>query len=143
MTTQLATNDSAPLRRIWRSIGAMLVGFIAIVVLSVGTDAVLHATGVYPPFGQPMSDALFVVATAYRIVYGIAGCYLAARLAPNRPMGHALALGVVGLVLSLVGFVVAWGKGPEFGPTWYSVAIVLIAMPCAWVGGILHRAKQS
>jgi hypothetical protein len=58
---------------------------------------VLHATGVFPPFGQPMADALFLLATAYRIVYGVAGCYLTARLAPDRPMRHALALGVVAL----------------------------------------------
>src|SRR6266404_8085901 len=32
----------------------------------------------------------FALATAYRIVYGIATSYLVARLAPDRPMLHAL-----------------------------------------------------
>jgi hypothetical protein len=77
-----------------RSIGAVLAGFVAIVVLSLGTDAALHASGVFPPWGQPMGDALFLLATAYRIVYGVAGSYIAARLAPDRPMPPALALGV-------------------------------------------------
>ncbi len=112
----------------------MLAGFFTIVVLSVGTDAVLQATGVFPPFGQPMPDTLFVLAAAYRIVYGIAGSYLTARLAPDRPMQHALALGVVGLVLSTAGAVAMW----DAGPAWYSLAIIVIAMPCAWAGGKLR-----
>lgn len=39
----------------------------------------------------------------YRTVYNIAGCYIAARLAPDRPMAHSLALGIVGLVVSTAG----------------------------------------
>lgn len=37
-----------------RSALAVVAGFVAIVVLSVGTDAVMHATGVFPPPGRPM-----------------------------------------------------------------------------------------
>ena len=94
----------------------------------------LHATGIFPPFGQPMGDALFLLATAYRIVYGVAGSYIAARLAPDRPMQHALALGVVGLVLSIAGAVAMW----DAGPAWFSLAVIAIAMPCAWAGGRLR-----
>lgn len=68
-----------------RSVGAVLAGLLVIVIASTAVDLVLHATGVYPPWGQPMSDALFALATAYRIVISIFGCWLAARLAPNRP----------------------------------------------------------
>jgi len=75
------------------SIGAVLAGFVAVFVLSLGTDVVLHATGVFPPWGQPMSDVLLLLATVYRTVYGVAGSYITARLAPDRPMGHALVLG--------------------------------------------------
>ena len=81
-----------------KSIGAVLAGFVAVFVLSLGTDVVLHATGVFPPWDQRMSDGLFLLATAYRTVYCIAGSYIAARLAPNRPMEHALVLGVLGLL---------------------------------------------
>ena len=129
------------LRRVFQRIGAVLAGVLALVVLSIGTDMALHATGVYPPFGQPMSDALFLLATAYRILYGVAGSYIAARLAPDRPMQHALALGVVGLVVSIAGTIVTWGRGPELGPAWYSFAIIAIAMTCAWAGGRLHGMR--
>ena len=33
-----------------KSIGAVLAGFVAVFVLSLGTDVVLHATGVFPPW---------------------------------------------------------------------------------------------
>jgi hypothetical protein len=132
------TGTSTHPRRWLRSTAAVLVGVFTIVVLSVGTDQMLHALGVYPPWGQPMGDALFLLATAYRIVYGVAGSYIAARLAPDRPMAHALALGVVGLIVSVAGAVATWGRGPAFGPAWYPLAIIAITMPCAWAGGRLH-----
>src|SRR5262249_43518138 len=97
-----------------------------------------HATGIFPPWFQPMSDSLFVVATAYRIVYSVLGCYLAARLAPSRPMLHALILGAIGVVLSAAGLAATWNKGPEFGPRWYPITLVVLALPLAWVGGQLR-----
>jgi len=129
-------------RRMLRSIGAVLAGLVAIFILSTGTDAVLHATGVFPPFGQPMSDTLFLLAMGYRIVYGVATSYLVARLAPDRPMRHALAFGVVGVVLSTVATVATWNRGPEFGPKWYALAVVAIAIPCAWAGGRLFDLQM-
>src|SRR5512134_129359 len=133
-------SDSGP-RRIWRSLGALLAGFLVVVVLSLGTDLALHATGIFPPWGEPMSDALFLLATAYRTVYAVVGSYVTARLAPYRPMAHALTGGVVGLVLSTVGAVATWDRGPEFGPHWYPLALIATAMPCAWAGGRLRSMQ--
>ena len=112
----------------------MLAGLLAIFILSTATDVALHATGVFPPWSERMSAALFLLALAYRIVYGVAGCYIAARLAPDRPMQHALALGAAGVVFSTAGAVAMW----DAGPAWYSLAVIAIAMPCAWVGGKLR-----
>ena len=131
-------NNTQHPRRTGRSIGAVIAGIVTGVILSLGTDAVLHATHVFPPFGQPMSDALFVLATAYRIVYAIVASYIIARLAPDRPMQHALVGGALGFVVSAVGAVVTWNKGPEFGPHWYPIALVVTAIPCAWVGARLR-----
>jgi hypothetical protein len=128
-------------RRILRRFGAVLAGLLAIIILSSATDMVLHATGIFPPSGQPMSDALFLLATAYRIVYGVAGSYIAAWLAPDRPMQHALALGVVGVGISTAGALVTWNAGPAFGPKWYPLAVIAISLPCAWVGGRLREMQ--
>jgi len=125
-----------------RSTGAVVAGFVAIVVLSLGTDQVLHALKVYPPWGQPMAGGLFALATAYRIVYTVAGGYLTARLAPHAPVLHAVILGLVGLVPGVAGVVVGIAK-PDLGPLWYPIVLAVTGLPCAWVGGVLYRSKQS
>ncbi len=135
--------DTPAPRHRGRTSGAVAAGVLAIFVLSLGTDEVLHLTGVYPPWGQPMSDALFLLATSYRLLYGVVGGYLTARLAPDRPMRHAMILGLVGLVLSSVGLVIAARGGPEFGPMWYPVALVVTALPCAWAGGRLYSGAAA
>jgi hypothetical protein len=126
-----------------RSTGAVLAGFVAVVVLSLGTDAALHGTGVFPGWGEPMGNALFLLATAYRTVYGIAGGYVAARLAPDRPMTHALILGIVGAAVSVAGAVATWNAGPAFGPRWYPLGLIAIAIPTAWAGGKLGKPNDG
>ena len=125
-------------RRIGRSIGAVVAGALTGIILSIGTDAVLRAAGIFPALGQPMSDALFLLATTYRTAYGVVGSYITARLAPDRPMGHALVLGTIGLAVSIVGAVATWNKLPSLGPHWYPLALIVLAMPPAWVGGKLR-----
>lgn len=121
-----------------RSAGAVLAGFVFIVVSSTLIDVILHAVGFFPPWGQPTSDASLAVATAYRIVCSIAGCALAARLAPDRPMAHALALGGLGVLVSLAAAIATWNAGPAFANHWYALTLVAVAMPCAWAGGRLQ-----
>ena len=117
---------------------AGLFGFLAVVVLSLGTDEVLHVLEVYPPWGQPMRDpGQNLLALIYRCVYGAVGSYIAAWLAPRNPMRHAMVLGVVGLVVSTAGAIVTIPM--DLGPAWYPIGIALTALPCAWLGGVLHR----
>jgi hypothetical protein len=128
-------------RRLGRSAGAILAGFMTVVVLSLGTDAVLHATGVYPPWGHAMNDALFVLATIYRALYGIAGSYMTARLAPRRPMLHAMVGCAVGIVVAIAGAAATWDRGPEFGPHWYPIVLIVLGPPTAWVGARLRELQ--
>src|SRR3954471_21138717 len=90
-------------RYIARRIGAVAAGFFATFILSIATDVLLHGAGVFPPWGQPMSDALFILATAYRVIFTIAGGYVTARLAPDRPMAHVWVLGILGLLAAVAG----------------------------------------
>lgn len=118
----------------WKSTGAVVAAVAAVFVLSLGTDQILHVLAVYPPWGERMSDSLFGLATAYRIVFNVLGGYIAARLAPSAPMKHAMILAWVGLALSGVGLGVALAH-PELGPMWYPIALVVAAVPCVWLGG--------
>ncbi len=140
MTTP-ETNPGSQPRRLGRSAIALFAGLLVGVVLSLGTDQILQVLKIYPPWGQTMSDGLFLLATAYRIVYTVIGSYIAARLAPDRPMWHAMVLGIVGLVVSLAATVGTWNSKPPLGPHWYAVAIAAISIPCAWLGGKLRERQ--
>ncbi len=133
-------SETQPPRRIARSIGAILAGVVVGIVLSLGTDIVLHVISVFPPWGQSMVgfDGPLLLATVYRAIYGVAASYVIARLAPDRPMAHALVGGVLGLAAGILGAILTWNKGPAFGPHWYPIALIVLAMPQAWVGGQLR-----
>ena len=129
--------EALPGLRIGRSVLAVLVGMVVAIALTLATDELLHRIGVFPPWGASMVgfDGALLLATVYRTVYGVLGSYLTARLAPSRPMGHAMVGGAIGLAVSILGAAVTWNKGPAFGPHWYPLALVVLALPTAWAGG--------
>lgn len=119
-----------------RSVGAVVAGLVSIFAVTTAVDAVMHATGVFPPLGAPpMSDALFALAFGYRFVIDVAGSALTARLAHRRPLRHALVLGGVGLVLSIAGAIAMW----DDTRAWYPLALAASALPCGWLGGRLAQ----
>ncbi len=125
-------------RRRWQSAGAVLLGLVAVFVLSLGTDQLLHVLNVYPPWGEPMWEPkLNLLALSYRLVYGVVGGYVTARFAPHSPMKHAMIVGIVGFVLSCLGAIAAINM--EMGPMWYPILLALSSVPCAWLGGVLHQ----
>jgi len=137
-------SETNPPRRIGRSIAAVLIGIVAGIIFTLGTDIVLHAIHVFPPWGASMAgfEGALLLATAYRAVYGVMGSYIIARLAPDRPMLHALVGGFIGLAVSIVGAAVTWNKGPAFGPHWYPLALIVLAIPQAWAGGRLYEMQS-
>jgi hypothetical protein len=136
MTLQLT--DAAPLARhpMLRSIGAIAAGFATIAVLSTVGDQAMHNVGLYPERG--MSDTMFAVALGYRALFGVLAGYVAARLAPNRKLGHAVVLGAIGLLLSTGGAVALWDAGPH----WYPIAVALVCLPTAAIGASLVRSAR-
>ena len=81
-----------------------------------------------------MSDALFALATAYRTIFGVLGAYITARLAPSRPMMHAL---ILGAAAAAAGAIAMWDKMPAIGPKWYALVLIVLGLPTAWLGGKL------
>jgi uncharacterized MnhB-related membrane protein len=137
-------NGTIPPRHIGRSVLAVLVGMLVGIAITLGTDEILHIVGVFPPWGASMVgfDGALLLATAYRTVYGVLASYITARLAPDRPMMHALVGGFLGLVVSIAGAAATWNKGPAFGPHWYPLALIVLAMPQAWAGGKLYEMQS-
>lgn len=126
---------------IFRSVLAVVIGFVTIVATHTGTDQVMHQLQIFPPPDQPMHDpALNLIAFGYRAVFTIFGSYLTATLAPQAGMEHALMLGLIGTTLSALG--ATWALDQNLGPAWYPIALAITAMPLAWVGGVLHQRLQ-
>ncbi len=118
------------------SIGAVLAGFITVVILSIGTDFVLESIRIFPPQSDPKSYVtwMLVLALAYRSLYTVAGGYVTARLAPDRPMRYVIILGIVGIAAGTLGVIVSWNFTPDH---WYPISLVVTALPCIWLGGKL------
>ena len=123
-----------------RSIGAVAVGFLFIAVLSFGSDILLRVT--FPDDidvqGEIVSVRVLSLSLTSAAVYATVGCYLAARLAPSRPIGHALLLGVLILVFTVANTDLLW----VLAAMWYKLASLAIVMPCAWIGGWLAERSR-
>lgn len=131
---------AAPSTR-WQSTRAIATGFIFIVVLSLGTDQLLHILEVYPPWGVPMRDpALNALALAYRSVYNVIGMYLTAKLAPNNPVRHTVIGGLIGTLVATAGAIGAIQM--DIGPAWYPIALAATGLPLSWLGGVLYRMRN-
>ena len=124
-----------------KSVWAVVAGVLVIVIGSTLVDIVLHAIGVYPPMEQPLTDALALLATSYRIVISLGGAWLTARLAPQKPMKHAMILGYVGVALGLSGLAATCNLG--LGPRWYPIALVVLAIPQCWLGGKIYEMQSA
>ena len=137
MTT---TDEARPPRRLGRSALAVLAGLAANVVLAMLADQLMYALGVFPrPPAVSYATGPYIIATAYRALFGVAGSWLAARLAPNHPMRHALILGGIGLVLCTAGL--AASLSMDLGPMWYPLALLIVTPACAWLGGSLGAKR--
>ncbi len=127
-------------RRLGRSIASVFLGFLSVVILSLGTDQVLHVFNVYPPWGQPMHEpGLNFLALAYRCLYTVIGGYITARLAPHTPMRHVLILAIIGFLMGTLSAVGTWNL--NLGPHWYPIAIAVTGAPLTWLGGVLYHPE--
>jgi hypothetical protein len=126
--------------KILKSIRAFVAATVAVFVLSFGTDFLLQAMGLPILKLNYASGPLIVAIIVYRNAYNVLGGYIIARLAPARPVGHALAIGTLGLVGALVATIATWNM--NVGPAWYSLSIAVLALPSSWAGGKLFVSSR-
>ena len=109
-------------------------------MLAVGGDALLHRImpGSFGNDGMAHGLALSV-ALINTAVFGALGAYVAARLAPGHPLRHALILGAIALLLSIIATIQLW----HTAPVWYHVLAVLLVLPAAWLGGMLVERRAE
>ncbi len=126
------------MKNIFKSVWSIVAGALAGAILSISTDMILEGVGFFP---SPQ-EGLFIwwmllIALFYRGVYTIASGYITASLAPRNPMKHAVILGIIGVLVSILGTIANWDKSSA----WYPISLILITLPCTWIGAIIKLRK--
>ena len=126
-------------KNFFKSIGAVLAGFVAVAILSVATDFIFETFGIFPGTAHPelYTSWMLGVALLYRSVFTIIGGYITAKLAPQNPMRHVYILVVLGLIGGIAGAVSGW----HLGNHWYPVLLAITGPVFVWIGGKLFKSK--
>jgi len=116
-----------------RSLLALILGYVVMLVLQLGGDTLLTAVApeLMPQRGEPPDPAYF----AYRLGTGFffiaLGGYATAVLAGRAEMKHALGLAA----LSVIASILEVQYYPSTQPLWYSIALMFLSIPSALAGG--------
>ena len=125
-----------------KSIGAVLAGLVFIGVSHTAADKILEGLGIFPDPEEGLHVTwMLLLALGYRTVLSIVGCCITAKLAPSRPMVHALILGFIGLVVGMIAVIAVIPL--NLSPAWYPIALALVSIPCAYVGGMLAERRAQ
>jgi hypothetical protein len=119
-----------------KSIGAIVAGFITVAGLSIVTDSVVSATGIFPP---QITTGMLVFALLYRITFTVLGGYVTARLAPQSAMIHVWVLAGLGQLGGIAGVFAGW----DLSAHWYPIMIAVTAIPAVVYGGFLRTGKVA
>lgn len=124
-----------------RSLLAVATGFVVIAILSIGTGQLLMRLmpDAFDATGRTDRLAVLLATIAYVGGFATFGCYLAARLAPSRPMRHAIVLGLLGLAFNVMGSIAVW----DTAPAWYHGVQIALTMVWAWLGGRLRERELA
>ena len=129
-------------KHLLRSIAAVSAGFVLIGTLGFLADTVLQYFGVLPVTGSVrFEDKQSLLALFYHLIFVLIGGYLTAWLAPNRPIGHALVLGALGIVFSSAGLIAILAG--DLAPAWYGWALIVFSLPVTWAGGKLFTLRHN
>ena len=126
-------------KNILKSIRAGFAGILVGVVLSLGTDKILEDIGVLPHGNLWVGAWLIILVLFYRIFYNVIGSYIVARLAPSKPMKHAIVVGIIGTIVSVIGALAT--RNMNLGPAWYAWTLAAFSLPSSWLGGKLYMSS--
>lgn len=123
-----------------RIITAILAGILLNVVLATATDHLMHTMGVFPPYDQPVfNHGLLALAFSYRVLFMLAGGYLAGVIAREQGKKAALILGTIGSLLWLAGGIAMW----DYAYAWYNLAGVFTGVPLTMAGWALYNRRST
>jgi hypothetical protein len=119
----------------WRSIAAVLFGYLITGVLIVMTDQVFALT--IPGFKQLAipPDYYFAISIVTDAIYSAVGGWTCAAIAKTRIREHVIALIVLGELAGVASTVALWKTVPHY----FSFALLLLYPPAVWFGSKLRK----
>jgi len=124
---------------IFKSIGVILLSFVVITLLSMLTDYLFESIGVLPNPQKGLFETWAILLVLfYRGVYTIFAGFIVAKLALNKPLLHAIILGIIVTLITVMA-----ASSPSFAekaPLWFGFTLAAITIPCLWLG---VRINQS
>lgn len=122
-----------------RTILAVLVGYLTLIVLEVLGGAVLGSVLRLQIGGSSAMIGGEIVV----LVSGIAAGAMTARLAPSRRLAHATALALTIVSATSLATAIAKPSAHQLYPAWYAYALALFSGVGAFTGGVLVSAKTE
>ena len=127
-------------KKVWKSVVAIAIGFILVAVLSVATDFLLEAIGVFPPISHPEAYTAghLIFALIFRTVYAGVGGYVCMLLSPIKSLRDAKILAGIGFVVAVIGMF----SHMDLGNLWYPILLAILS-PIAVIVGAKMRTRSK
>src|SRR5690349_1671498 len=121
-----------------QSIIAVVVGFVVTGALIFGTTAAATAAmpGAFDARQAPTTTGMLLFMHVYVAIYATLGCWLAARLAPSRPMLHAMIVGALGVAVNAANANI-W----DLYPWWSNVISLASPIILARIAGTIREGQ--
>src|SRR5258706_11580901 len=112
---------------IFKTVVAIIAGFVTVFILSVVTDFILESIHFFPGANHPEANVwwMLLIALIYRSVYAVLGGYLTALLSPKKAMRNVWILACIGFVFATLGLLGNLDKGN----VWYPLLLVILTIP--------------
>lgn len=127
-------------KKLWKSILAIFVGFVLVAVLSVVTDLILEATGVFPPITHPEAYTWvhLLFALIFRTAYAVVGGYVTIFLSPIKSLRDAKILAGIGFVVAVIGML----SHMNLGNLWYPILLSILSPIGVIVGAKMKLSNK-
>ena len=123
-----------------RSILSILAGAAVWAVLWLADNAILAALmpSAFRQDGTTDDVTVLAILIVSSLGFSIVAGYVTAMVAQHREIPHALALGIVQLILGLLFTVPYWNSLP----LWYNLVFLTLLIPGNLLGGMLRRDRK-
>ena len=123
-----------------RRILAIVVGFVVTGLLIVPTTKLVMwaLPAAFDTQGGTHDTSILLLMHVYVALFATFGCWLAARLAPDHPLRHAMIVGALGVLLN--------ASNPNIWtmyPLWSNVISIGTPLLWGWIGGTIRERQLA